>query len=46
MKWITRSHAHVDRVALPWLIARFVEPDAGFLVAPESKVMAVAREPG
>lgn len=25
MKWITRSHVHVDRVACPWLITRFVD---------------------
>ena len=25
MKWVTRSHVHVDRVACPWLISRFIE---------------------
>lgn len=36
MKWITRSHVHVDRVACPWLISRFVDSEAEFLfVAPE-----------
>jgi hypothetical protein len=30
MKWITRSHVHVDRVACPWLISRFVDSDAEF----------------
>jgi len=31
MKWITRSHVHVDRVACPWLIKRFVDSEAEFL---------------
>ena len=31
MKWITRSHVHVDRVACPWLITRFIDSDAEFL---------------
>jgi hypothetical protein len=30
MRWITRSHVHVDRVACPWLIKRFVDADAEF----------------
>lgn len=29
MKWVTRKNANVDRVACPWLIRRFVDPDAG-----------------
>ncbi|MEE4601537.1 MAG: chromate resistance protein ChrB domain-containing protein [Desulfobacteraceae bacterium] len=32
MKWITRSHVHVDRVACPWLITRFIDSDAEFLI--------------
>jgi len=32
MKWITRSHVHVDRVACPWLITRFIDSDAEFLL--------------
>ncbi|MDQ6731328.1 MAG: chromate resistance protein [Actinomycetota bacterium] len=31
MRWITRSHLHLDRVATPWLIKRFVDPTAEFL---------------
>ncbi len=31
MKWITRSHVHVDRIACPWLIARFIDSEAEFL---------------
>ena len=30
MRWITRSHVHLDRVATPWLIVRFVDPAAEF----------------
>jgi hypothetical protein len=46
MKWITRSHVHVDRVACPWLITRFVDSDAEFLFVPRSEVERVARETG
>jgi len=46
MKWITRSHVHVDRVACPWLIARFVDSDAEFLFVPKSQVKQVAAETG
>lgn len=46
MKWVTRSHVHVDRVACPWLIARFVDNDAEFLFAPASQVTAVAEQTG
>lgn len=30
MRWVTRSHLHLDRAATPWLIRRFVDPDASF----------------
>ena len=46
MKWITRSHVHVDRVACPWLITRFVDNEAEFLFAPRSQVLAVAEQTG
>jgi hypothetical protein len=42
MKWITRSHVHVDRVACPWLIVRFVDNEAEFLFVPASQVKEVA----
>jgi hypothetical protein len=38
MLWITRSHVHVDRVACPWLIRRFVDNQAEFLFVPRSQV--------
>jgi len=44
MKWITRSHVHVDRVACPWLISRFVDSDAEFLFVPKSQVLKIAKE--
>jgi hypothetical protein len=46
MKWITRSHVHVDRVACPWLISRFVDNEAEFFFIPASQVMAVAEQTG
>ena len=42
MKWITREHVKVDRVACPWLIKKFVDPQAEFLFVPADQVMAVA----
>ncbi len=46
MKWITRSHVHVDRVACPWLITRFIDSDAEFLFIPKSKVLEIAEKEG
>jgi len=46
MKWVTRSHVHVDRVACPWLIKRFVDNEAEFLFVPASQVKKVASETG
>lgn len=43
MKWITREHAKVDRVACPWLIKKFVDAEAEFIFAPPDKVMGEAR---
>ena len=43
MKWITREHVKVDRVACPWLIKKFVDKDAEFIFAPADKVMAEAK---
>src|SRR6266851_5969286 len=42
MKWITRERVKVDRVACPWLIKKFIDPDAEFLFVPTDQVMAVA----
>ena len=46
MKWVTRSHVHVDRVACPWLITRFIDNQAEFLFVPASQIEQVARETG
>ncbi len=46
MKWITRSHVHVDRVACPWLITRFVDNEAEFLFVPKNQVSKVVSEAG
>jgi hypothetical protein len=44
MKWVTRSHVHVDRVACPWLITRFIDSDAEFLFVPKSQVDTIAKK--
>lgn len=46
MKWITRSHVHVDRVACPWLLQRFVDSEAEFLFVPKSLVNEIAEREG
>jgi hypothetical protein len=43
MNWITREHVKVDRVACPWLIKKFVDPDAEFLFVPEEQVIPEAK---
>ncbi len=42
MKWVTRENANVDRIACPWLIRRFIDPDAQFLFVPRDEVLEVA----
>jgi len=46
MKWITRSHIHVDRVACPWLITRFIDSEAEFRFAPANQIEQLASETG
>ncbi len=46
MKWVTRSHVHVDRVACPWLIRRFVDSHAGFIFVPASRISEVVEREG
>jgi hypothetical protein len=43
MKWITRERVKVDRVACPWLLKKFVDPEAQFLFVPADQVMEVAQ---
>ena len=42
MKWVTRANPRVDRIACPWLIKKFVDPEAEFLYVAGDQVMAVA----
>jgi hypothetical protein len=46
MLWVTRSHVHVDRVACPWLITRFVDSEADFIFVPSSQIDKVVKESG
>lgn len=46
MKWVTREKARVDRIACPWLIRRFIDPEAEFLYVPSTEVLKVARTEG
>ncbi len=46
MKWITRENGNVDRIACPWLIKRFIDPEANFLFAPKDAVLKLAEEHG
>ena len=46
MKWITREKVKVDRVACPWLIKKFVDPQAEFIFVPANQVEARARDIG
>jgi len=46
MKWITREHVKVDRVACPWLITKFVDPQAQFLFVPVDQVTQIAAREG
>ncbi len=46
MKWITREHVKVDRVACPWLIRHYIDPAAEFLFVPASDVDATAEREG
>lgn len=46
MKWITRSHVHVDRVACPWLIKRFIDSEAEFIFVTSDLVQETADREG
>jgi hypothetical protein len=46
MKWVTREKVKVDRVACPWLIRKFIDPQAEFQFVPADQVMDVARREG
>jgi hypothetical protein len=44
MKWITREHPKIDRIACPWLIARFIDPEAEFIYVPANLVLERAKD--
>lgn len=46
MKWVTRARPKTDRIACPWLIRRFIDPDAEFLYVAPDQVLAVAAAEG
>ncbi|MBI4742761.1 MAG: chromate resistance protein [Betaproteobacteria bacterium] len=46
MKWITRERPKIDRIACPWLVARFIDREAEFLYVPRDKVMSEAQRLG
>ena len=46
VKWITREKIKVDRVACPWLINKFIDPQAEFIFVPAAQVEAKAKELG
>ena len=43
-RWVTRERPKIDRIACPWLIARFVDPEAEFLYVPAKEVLAAAKD--
>ena len=45
-KWVTREHPKIDRIACPWLISRFVNPEAEFIYVPAAEVAKVAADVG
>jgi hypothetical protein len=46
MKWVTRQRPKIDRIACPWLIARFVDKSPEFIYAAPNQVLKVAKETG
>jgi hypothetical protein len=46
MKWVTRQRPKVDRIACPWLIRRFIDPDAEIVYVPADEVLTVAQRDG
>jgi hypothetical protein len=46
VKWITRERVKVDRVACPWLIRKFIDPQAEFLFVPADRVVQIAAREG
>jgi rhodanese-related sulfurtransferase len=45
-KWVTREHPKIDRIACPWLVSRFINPEAEFIYVPPNDVAKVAADVG
>ncbi|MGH8635056.1 MAG: chromate resistance protein ChrB domain-containing protein [Burkholderiales bacterium] len=43
-RWVTRERPKIDRIACPWLVARFIDPEAEFLYVPPKEVLRAAKE--
>lgn len=46
MNWVTRERPKIDRIACPWLIAKYIDDEPAFLFVPPDRVLAVAQETG
>ena len=46
MKWITRERPKIDRIACPWLVARFIDPAPEFVYVPADQVAGIAQKTG
>jgi len=46
MKWVTREYVHVDRTACPWLIKKFIDPEAEFIFVPTEKIEEIVKTQG
>lgn len=46
MKWVTREFVHVDRTACPWLIKKFIDPQAEFIFVPAERIEEIAKNQG
>jgi len=46
MKWVTREHPKTDRIACPWLIRKFIDPEAEILYVPDADVLPTAEREG
>ncbi len=46
MKWVTREHPKTDRIACPWLIRKFIDPDAEIVYVPKDDVLPFAEREG
>ena len=44
MRWVTREYVHVDRTACPWLLKRFIDPEAEFIFAPAERIPDIVKK--